>query len=152
MKLDNKGFAITTIIYGILILFILVMISLLSVFVSRKSRLEKLSDSLRNVLEMNRSQTLTVNNTIDSSHSFKVGTTGKYTFKLDDFECYLYLNKDTIIRIKDKKLQLVKGEEPNQTIQTPDEFRCKSSYVMNNIIESIKITKIDTSGGYINYN
>ena len=42
MKLDNKGFAITTILYGTLILFILLLLSLLGILSQYKNNLDKL--------------------------------------------------------------------------------------------------------------
>ena len=45
MKLNNKGFAITTILYGTLILFILLFISLLGILSQYKKNLERLIES-----------------------------------------------------------------------------------------------------------
>ena len=45
MKLNNKGFAITTILYGTLILFLMLMLSMLEILSSYKDRLEILIES-----------------------------------------------------------------------------------------------------------
>ena len=44
MKLNNKGFAITTILYGILILFLLLFASLLGILTEYRKNLEKLTE------------------------------------------------------------------------------------------------------------
>lgn len=43
--MNNKGFAITTILYGTLILFLLLLVSLLGILSSYNDRLEKLIDN-----------------------------------------------------------------------------------------------------------
>lgn len=45
MKLNNKGFAITTILYGTLILFMLLFVSLLGILSQYRKNLEKLTES-----------------------------------------------------------------------------------------------------------
>lgn len=45
MKLNNKGFAITTILYGTLILFMLLFVSLLGILTQYRKNLEKLTES-----------------------------------------------------------------------------------------------------------
>ena len=44
MKLNNKGFAITTIIYGTLVIFLLLLASLLGILSTHKVRLQKLKE------------------------------------------------------------------------------------------------------------
>lgn len=43
--MNNKGFAITTILYGVLILFLLLLVSMLGILSSYKDRLEMLIES-----------------------------------------------------------------------------------------------------------
>ena len=43
--MNNKGFAITTIIYGVMILFLMLLVSMLGILSTHKDRLEKLIDS-----------------------------------------------------------------------------------------------------------
>lgn len=45
--MNNKGFAITTILYGTLILFLLLLVSLLGILSSYNDRLEKLIDNTK---------------------------------------------------------------------------------------------------------
>lgn len=42
--MNNKGFAITTILYGVLILFLLLLVSMLGILSSYKDRLEMLTE------------------------------------------------------------------------------------------------------------
>jgi len=51
MKLNNNGFAITGILYSLLILFVLVMASLLSLLVAKKNRLDVLINDTTTNLE-----------------------------------------------------------------------------------------------------
>ena len=44
MKLNNKGFAITTALYGIMVLFLLLTVSSLGMMGTYKARLDKLTD------------------------------------------------------------------------------------------------------------
>lgn len=46
MRLNNKGFAITTILYGMLILFMLLFVSLLGILAQYKNNLEKLVENM----------------------------------------------------------------------------------------------------------
>lgn len=43
--MNNKGFAITTILYGTLILFLMLLVSMLGMLTTYKNRLEKLIES-----------------------------------------------------------------------------------------------------------
>lgn len=43
--MNNKGFAITTILYGVLILFLLLLVSMLGILNSYKDRLEMLTEN-----------------------------------------------------------------------------------------------------------
>ena len=42
MKLDNRGFAITTVLYGTLILFLMLLTSMLGILSTHRVRMEKL--------------------------------------------------------------------------------------------------------------
>ena len=51
MKLNNKGFAITTIIYGTLVIFLLLLASLLGILSTHKVRLQKLKDQTIEIID-----------------------------------------------------------------------------------------------------
>ena len=48
MKLNNKGFAITSVLYGLLILFVILVGSYLTILVAKKNRLDKISEEINN--------------------------------------------------------------------------------------------------------
>lgn len=50
--MNNKGFAITTILYGLLILFLLLMVSMLGILSSYKDRLEMLIENTNGAREI----------------------------------------------------------------------------------------------------
>ena len=59
--MNNKGFAITTILYGTLILFLLLLVSLLGILSSYKNRLEKLIDNSNGARDIINKQYLQLN-------------------------------------------------------------------------------------------
>jgi len=52
MKLNNKGFAITIVLYGTFILFLLLIVSLLGILSTYKLRLEKLNDPIEDIIDV----------------------------------------------------------------------------------------------------
>ena len=50
--MNNKGFAITTILYGMLLLFLMLIISLLGILSTYRSRLEKLQEGANGAREI----------------------------------------------------------------------------------------------------
>ena len=48
MKLNNKGFAITSVLYGLLILFVILVGSYLTILVAKKNRLDTIPRSTNN--------------------------------------------------------------------------------------------------------
>ena len=46
MKLNNKGFAITAVLYGLLILFVVIVSSYLVVLSAKKDRVEKITNEI----------------------------------------------------------------------------------------------------------
>lgn len=86
--MNNKGFAITTILYGILILFILLFVSLLALLSQYKYNLEILiekNNGTRDIITMKK-DTLNIN--VDGY----AGERGYYN--INNGECYKYLIKD----------------------------------------------------------
>ncbi len=58
MKLNNKGFAITSILYGLLILFALLVASYLAILTSRKNRLDDIIENIEKEYNENFNETL----------------------------------------------------------------------------------------------
>lgn len=84
--MNNKGFAITGILYTIFILFIMVLLSILAGLSSRRSLLEKSIMSLEDDYKITDAN---MNNITGTTAPF----TGKYIFKSDTTECTTYLKK-----------------------------------------------------------
>lgn len=95
--MNNKGFAITGILYTLFVLFLLVLVSVLTGLSARKNSLERstqgLEESFSGSIEHS-SEYITLAN---QAHIAPVD--GKYQFKLNDGElehtCYAYLKKGT---------------------------------------------------------
>ena len=103
--MNNKGFAITGIVYGILVLFILVIASFLTILVGRSRRMDELFEGVRNNLYYD-----TVDITLDSNYQFgdnayqenldvyNTSKRGKYIFTFPDTsKCIVYLPKNVVI-------------------------------------------------------
>ena len=60
MKLNNKGFAITGILYGLLILFALLVGSYLTILTARKNRLDGIVENIENEYNGNTTDTYTL--------------------------------------------------------------------------------------------
>lgn len=92
MRLNNKGFAITGILYTLFILFLLILVSVLSGLSSKRRfaaySLNKLEDSYTGVLQES--------SVITDANSSKIApVTGKYIFKTDpdNKTCVAYFKK-----------------------------------------------------------
>lgn len=112
MKLNNKGFAITGILYTILILFLLLISSILLMLTTRINRLIKLTDSINkevennseiNINEYNRADANNekkISNPIDGNKYFITSYRGKYEFITNNGNtCYSYLPENTLLSI-----------------------------------------------------
>lgn len=93
--MNNKGFAITGILYTIFILFSLILVSILAGISSRRRYLEKSVSSLENVYTASSLR----NGDNPLSVSDDAPKTGKYKFSFEysgmKFDCYSYLKKDS---------------------------------------------------------
>lgn len=81
MKLNNKGFAITGILYGLLILFALLVGSYLTVLTARKNRLDGIVENIENEYNGNTTDTYTL--TLKKGPGveeicYKIGDTGNF--------------------------------------------------------------------------
>ena len=90
MKLNNKGFAIATILYGILILFLMLFLSLLGILSQYRKNLEKLEESSngsRSIVTMSKSNAkeITLGSEVDSFGFYKILENGTE-------KCYRYLS------------------------------------------------------------
>lgn len=88
MKLNNKGFAITSVLYGLLILFVVMTSTYLTVLSAKKNRLDNITKEIEDSYDF----TKKINDSI--TFPYTVPYTGKYVF---DENCYTYLYKGDII-------------------------------------------------------
>lgn len=106
MKLNNKGFAITSVLYGLLILFVVMTSSYLTVLSAKKNRLDNITKEIEDSYDFNTCYFLddTSQNCKDGSEDFTAKYTsgkftplytGKYIFLGNNsVKCYIYVYKD----------------------------------------------------------
>ena len=96
MKLNNKGFAITSVLYGLLLLFVFLVGSYLLVLTSKKNRLDTISADIDDKYGFN--TTTDVDDPFLSSDSYTAPYTGKYVFTFSDSStCTSYIKNGTDI-------------------------------------------------------
>ena len=81
MKLNNKGFAITSVLYGLLILFVVFTGTYLSLLGAKKNKLDKITEDI---------EKKDLNESIGDPYTAHY--TGKYTFD----NCIMYLYKGNV--------------------------------------------------------
>ena len=86
MKLNNKGFAITAVLYGLLILFVILIGSYLTLLGTKKSRLDIITSDIEKDYEFNKE----ITNSAQPTYPYKAKYTGKYIFENN---CIMYLYK-----------------------------------------------------------
>ena len=104
-RLDNRGFAITGILYTLFTLFILILFSILSGLQVKKQMLEKNTEKLE---ESYKGRNVTEDNKIGISQAQrenKALVKGKYVFQLSNasknIQCYTYLNEGDPLTVND---------------------------------------------------
>ncbi len=104
MKLNNIGFAITSILYSLLILFVILVGSYLMILSSKKNRLDIISEDIENnfsfnncVYKDNSDNCMEVSISFSSLIPYKLNYTGKYIFIINGRRCFSYLHDGSII-------------------------------------------------------
>jgi len=101
-KLNNKGFAITGIIYGLMLLFVLIISSFLSILIGRNRRMDELVLGIYETLEYpsfnvvydSNTNIFTVDGTASENEGvFVTKQRGKYTIG----SCTMYLPKNVVV-------------------------------------------------------
>lgn len=118
LKLNNKGFAITGILYSVLVLFLMILVSMLSLLSSRQNRLYTLTESIKEEMEYKNNITIPeFTSNSNNQHTSNPLTTeissyyiteyrGKYTFIINNSTtCYSYLPANIIIRINNNQIK-----------------------------------------------
>lgn len=91
--MNNKGFAITSIIYGLMILFVMVVSSFLSILVGRMRRMDELIEGVYDTVKYEK---ILVNES-DFDNETKTFVTNKKGLYNIDNRCEVYLPKDVVI-------------------------------------------------------
>ena len=153
--MNNKGFAISGILYSILILFLMLLLSLLSVLITRINRLTELVNEVNAEVEdvgcassaASCKGTIEYNSDIaDSNTLYTTKVRGKYTLKINDSdECFMYLPKNISLIVEDGKIKYIKpNDEGVIDVTSGDKIevvghRCGSS------VNKFTVTKINSS-------
>ena len=87
--MNNKGFAITTILYGLLILFCLLLVSLLGIMATYKDNLEKLIDNMNGSRDIITMQCVEYNGTFEEFKNSGNAQRGLYKFSGNDMCTYV---------------------------------------------------------------
>ena len=99
MRLNNKGFAITGILYFVLIMFLMIISSLLLVLKTRINRLTDLNDTINGEVELKEKD---IN---EEFTSYITRFRGKYIFEITDSAgvktCYSYLPNNALIVLQE---------------------------------------------------
>ena len=149
--MNNKGFAITGILYGVLLLFLMVLISLLSVLVFRLNRFTTLVDEVsgdmenKNIVASDKIDEYNAN--ITSDGYFQTPYRGKYTFKVNGTttECYAYLPKNIVIKKVGTSLNYLESDNEGNIDVTQDGTPLTLIGCTNPSVNSFSIKNIETS-------
>ena len=93
--MNNKGFAITSIIYGLMLLFIVIITSFLSILVGRNRRMDILMDSVYDSIysEVSIDQSAFDND----NNSYVTQKRSLYRFNINGNMCNTFLPKNTVL-------------------------------------------------------
>ena len=105
--MNNKGFAITGILYGLMLIFILALTSFLSILVGKNKRIDELEKSAYENLELKKETYNFADN--DDDYKYTTSSNGLYTFNYNGSICNAYLPSNTVV-ITSK----TKNEETNK--------------------------------------
>lgn len=114
--MNNKGFAITGILYGTMIVFFMVVASFLGVLSSKKKLLESATNNIKEAIELK--SIITTPQVINLNVRYITPVSGKYNFSFNyptDKGCTgdLFLSKDTLIILKSTSLIEINKVEIN---------------------------------------
>lgn len=105
--MNNKGFAITGILYGLMLIFILALTSFLSILVGKNRRIDELEKSVYENLELKKETYNFADN--EDNYKYTTSSNGLYTFNYNGSTCNAYLPSNTVV-ITSK----AKNEETNK--------------------------------------
>lgn len=93
--MNNKGFAITGILYGLMLIFILALTSFLSILVGKNRRIDALIDNVYENIALN---SITYDFSEDEEdYKYTTLSMGLYTFNYNSNTCNAYLPENTVV-------------------------------------------------------
>ena len=127
MKLNNKGFAITSVLYGLLILFVSLVGTYLTILVSKMNRLNNISDEIN--------ESYGFNTRLDGKTlPYNAEYTGKYIFTINNsLTCTSYISSGTTI------------DDLNNIVFTTKECNDKKGDITSSRLDEIWYNGDDTS-------
>lgn len=149
-RLNNRGFAITAVLYGLLILFLLLFLGMIRILNTERKRMEKISDEIdKSIVNMDKIDiNINSDNVISEGGIYVTPYRGKYVFKINGDETkeyYMYLPIYSIVSIKDKQIKVTRGVNTGTGITETD----YTSKVLNGMgINNSNITSITITGVY----
>lgn len=91
--MNNKGFAITGILYGLMLIFVLALTSFLSILVGKNRRIDSLIDNVYSNINYDKyDYTFS-----DENYNYEIEKTGLYTFTYKEKTCKAYLPINTVV-------------------------------------------------------
>lgn len=147
-RLNNRGFAITAVLYGLLILFLLLFLGMIRILNTERKRMEKISDEIdKSIVNMDKIG-INSDNMISEGGIYVTPYRGKYVFNITgdtSKEYYMYLPIYSIVSIKDKQIKVTRGVKTDTGITETD----YTSKVLNGMgINNSDITSITITGVY----
>lgn len=133
MKLNNRGFAISAVLYSVLILFMLILVSYLTILsTTRKFNTKTLSS----INEIMKEEVIEINKVLNDKEYYLTTIRGNYLIELYNMNCYIYLSKDMILINKDNDLYI------NNELINSNNYICNNINDSNNIDNSVKIVSV----------
>lgn len=113
MKLNNKGFAITVLLYSVMILFLLLFASTLKILKTRNDKLTNIEGRVEDNVVLNDCETISSDNTSPYTSMFR----GKYIFTIngDTTEYYVYLPRYTTMKVESGSIKFYSNEDDDKT-------------------------------------
>lgn len=152
-RLNNRGFAITAVLYGLLILFLLLFLGMIRILNTERKRMEKISDEIdKSIVNMEKID-INSGNEISEGGIYVTPYRGKYVFKINgdtSKEYYMYLPIYSIVSISEGKIKVTSGTSQSEIADSSflanGKLICDSvSNQTNSGITSITITGVYTS-------
>lgn len=147
-RLNNRGFAITAVLYGLLILFLLLFLGMIRILNTERKRMEKISDEIDKSIVNMKKIDINSSNEISEGGIYVTPYRGKYVFNINgdtSKEYYMYLPIYSIVSIKDKQIKVTRGVKTDTGITETD----YTSKVLNGMgINNSDITSITITGVY----